>query len=109
MYSRFYQERDAFDSPFLWNWDTSDCLIIDDVNPGLPVTKDIVEPSEFLNFVEHDVHGDRNKEILRSKKVIWVMGENQASTQKQINDWQDVIRSIGVDPVDTQIIDLTQA
>lgn len=105
----FYQSENEFDSPLLWDWSSSDCLIIDDINPGLPMTKDIVEPKEFLSFMDDETYGNRNKEILRKKKVIWVMGENHSTKAKQLNDWQNVIQSIGVSPENIVVVDLTNA
>ena len=73
------------------------------------MTKDIVQPKEFLGFVEHETHGDRNKSILNKKKVIWVMGENQSTTIEQIVEWQDIVQSIGVAPANIHVVDLTKA
>jgi hypothetical protein len=109
LFPRFFQESDAFDSPFLWNWSDCDCLVVDDINPGLPMTIDLVSPSAFLAFVEHDTFGERNKEILNSRKVIWVMGEILTGTKEHINNWQSVLRTLGVDENNIVVVDLTDA
>lgn len=108
LYCRFYQADNEFDSPFLWNWSTSDCLIIDDINPGLPMTTDIVEPSDFMSYVEHAPYTERNKQVLSGKKVIWVMGENESGTKEQISNWKDLLERIGVHPSNMTVVDLTQ-
>ncbi len=84
LFSLFYQplknEKD------IWFWRNASLLIIDDINPGLPLPKkDIINTVDFedrlnTNFVE------TNKQDLRNKKVIWVLGNADSSSKKKA-DW----------------------
>jgi hypothetical protein len=107
LYTHFYQ--DEFDAPFLWDWSNCDCLVIDDINPGLPMTNDLVTPTDLFNFIDHPTHGDRNKQILRSKKVVWVLGENHQNHQAHVKNWEDLVKKIGVKESHIAIVDLTKA
>lgn len=108
LYSKFYQPEEAYRSDNLWDWHNCDCLIIDDINSGLPVITDQITPKEFLEYATNSAYGDRNKRILNSKKVIWVLGEVLEETNKGSENWPSIIQALGVEADSLLTIDLQQ-
>ena len=98
------------DSPisekFSWNWQEAELLIIDDINPSHSNINEVITPDEFLQKI-NDLHGDRNRKCLREKKVIWMLGNENAGYAEQIV-WQQMLVKIGVDPTNIIIINLSE-
>jgi len=84
----------------LWTWRNSSLLIIDDINPGDPIKIDLVTPELFLKFIDtsfgHSIEpNEKNREILRTKNVIWVMG-NKDPENNLLDQWRHMLNQIGV-------------
>ncbi|MBK8805813.1 MAG: hypothetical protein IPO21_03820 [Bacteroidales bacterium] len=59
----------------LWTWRKSECLVIDDVNPGNPF-QDVVTPEFIRTALEkNESLKNENYSALSNKTVIWVVGE----------------------------------
>ncbi|WPV67782.1 hypothetical protein [Chitinophaga sp. LS1] len=75
------------EDPNLWTWRTTSLLVIDDINPGQPIPKDIVTAYQFMEFMEND----GNRHALKNKNVIWILGDDAT-----YSEWQQMLHTIGV-------------
>lgn len=80
----------------LWNWRQSSVLIIDDINPAQPMASEGLTAAAFLHHIKHQEFEGLNKESLRNKNVIWVLGSCKA-TQEQA-EWQAMLEGLGIAP-----------
>lgn len=83
----------------IWTWRTTSLLVIDDINPGHPITQDIVSASQFLSYATHET----NRRALKNKNVIWILG-NRAN----YGEWRRMLGAIGVKEENITAIDLPQ-
>ncbi len=90
----------------LWTWQHASLLIIDDINPGLPVKSNLVTPQDFYNFLDNNLQSETNKKTLKGSSVIWVLG-NQEMDNCKVNNWIDLLQKIGVNTNDISSIDLS--
>jgi hypothetical protein len=91
-----------------WSWRKSSVLIIDDINPGYPITEDFISPERFLEIINTpiiDGYENQNSKELASKNVIWVMG-NEKPQSFHLDNWKEMLTTIGVAEDKISIIDL---
>ena len=69
-------------------------MVIDDINPGKPVRKDIIDAQTFLMLLDNYSRSETNREIMRSKNVIWVLGEETRAPYAEL--WKKMLLSIGI-------------
>jgi hypothetical protein len=100
LYCMFHEQNASADA--LWIWRNTEVLVIDDINPGGPIKEELVSPEKFLQFL--DTVND-NREAIRSRSVIWVLG-NQDSSEALRNKWSALLETIGVRGEDVLSIDL---
>jgi hypothetical protein len=96
-FERFYRDKLSEDSEshkFLWHWHEADVLIIDDINPSHAKIKDVITPDDFFEKI-NDNNGDRNKNLLNRKKVIWMLGDETTDDAVK-TAWQEMLIKIGV-------------
>jgi hypothetical protein len=104
LYSLFGQKDPDPTSPIrLWTWRESSTLIIDDINPGLPVKEEIMSAASFQNYLLDPLYGAENKEAIISKNTIWVLGTSGLHEQE---DWKKMLVSLGVSVNDMIVVDL---
>lgn len=96
LYSMFVESADPppkIDS--LWGWRGSSVLVIDDINPGDPITKEIVDATTFLEFLNAAFPEINNRIAIKQKKVIWVLGTLDPDG-KILESWKEMLKAIGV-------------
>jgi hypothetical protein len=94
LFSLFFMPDDA--ATKLWTWRNSDVLVIDDVNPGRPITREIIDAASFLQFIDTNSElNDANRKNLCGQKVIWVSGTPDAG-ENAVQNWQNLLLKIGV-------------
>ena len=93
----------------LWNWRNADCLVIDDLNTGLPHSGELISPSCFLQHMQEGNYAAQNIEALQQMNTVWVLGDIvSVSAQKLQNSWQQMLMEMGI-PADKILhIDLSQ-
>ncbi len=95
LYSMFYPlEKNEHQ---IWSWKESEYLVIDDINPGDPIKKNIVSSEDFLKFI--DASKDKNmlnREVLKNKNIIWVMGNEYISDKGCYSSWVLMLNKLGV-------------
>jgi len=109
LYCMFFEseEQQFTGTKIPWNWRDTSLLIIDDINPGQPIMKDIVSAEEFLNIVDTFLdRNDTNRTLIRSKQVIWVLG-NENREAAHLN-WQGMLEKIDVEKKDILCIRLSE-
>ncbi|PCJ66813.1 MAG: ATP-binding protein [Bacteroidetes bacterium] len=90
----FYPERSLTYETSFWTWREAEYLVIDDINPGLPVS-DIVNPSNFLHLIDtYSAKNVNNRRELRTKNIIWILGKDHKGL------WNDMLIEIGVNEKD---------
>lgn len=85
LFTLFFEEKQEKEE---WQWHNCEYLIIDDINPGDPVEKDIVSTEDFLSFIlgQNPKRNDiENRNSIRNKNVIWVLGNT--SDKRLENEW----------------------
>lgn len=83
-------------SPGSWAWHDSSLLIIDDINPGGLIKKDILRAPLFYELLDNPEYGPFNKEHLKRMNTIWVMGNEEALEQHE-ERWEHLFQQIGID------------
>lgn len=89
-----------------WNWQEAGLLVIDDINPSHAEIKEVITAADFYEKINND-HHERNKKILREKKVIWMLGNEIKGNMVQ-KEWEDMLANIGVDRSNIIIINLSK-
>lgn len=84
----------------LWGWRDCSFLVIDDFNPGYPIREELITPQEFLEWLNAGTPVDVNKQLIREKNVIWVMGSTTP-------EWQGMLSAIGVPENKVFVVNLT--
>jgi hypothetical protein len=77
-----------------WNWHQSSVIVIDDINPSHADIKNIIEPEEFLRIMKCQ-YWESNKNLLRQKKVIWMLGKDDDENVEKTK-WTNMLLDIGV-------------
>jgi hypothetical protein len=93
----------------IWSWKESEYMVIDDINPGDPIKKNIVNSKKFLNFI--DTSKDKNilnREILKNKNIIWVMGNEYISDKEYYSSWVLMLNELGVNNEKIESINLSK-
>ena len=95
LFTSFFEEK--YHSEY-WQWHNCEYLVIDDINPGDPIEKDIVSPEEFLSFLDgvnpRKSIGGSNRNVLVTKNVIWVLGND---SNKRIQSlWKNMLLELNV-------------
>jgi hypothetical protein len=91
LYPMFYEEETVVQMHELWNWRKASFLLIDDINPGNPITNEIVTPQTFLSFVDAvNANNSNNRATLTNKNIIWVLGNDD------FTNWQNMLLQMGV-------------
>ena len=106
LYSSFLEEDDVKPgSHLIWSWKETDYLIIDDINAGGEI-EDLVSPKKFLSYI--DVYLQRNRNIIKNKNIIWILGNENTKEFSFQNSWVSMLKSTGVDPKKITSINLTK-
>jgi hypothetical protein len=109
LYSMFYDEPIPLSGSYqhYWNWRHCSLLIIDDINPGSPIENDLIQPDQLLSIIRNSPYCQANLDALKSKDVIWVMG-NRGSYETRTIPWVDMLKSIGISPDNISKINLME-
>lgn len=100
LYSLFYCNLKNID--LHWTWKEADNLIIDDIKPDK--LKHITN-SDFLQYVDKFSNVNKeNRNHLKNKNVIWVLGDCLDSKKEQ---WKDLLKEIGVPSNKIKTIDIS--
>jgi hypothetical protein len=102
LYCMFHESEVKTDA--LWFWRNTEILVIDDINPGGPIKEDLVGPEKFLQYLDAV---NVNREVIRSRSVIWVLG-NHDSSETLRNKWSALLETIGVRGEDVLSINLAR-
>ena len=78
----------------LWSWLSTDFLLIDDINPGVPVSSNKYTALETIEYINSSLYGSRNISTLISKNVAWVVGECEKN--ESVSDWIEMLKKMGV-------------
>ena len=99
MFNYFFKdEGDVLESHEIWNWETVDFLMIDDINPSEPIQDELISPTKLLSFIDTlKLENKKNRKILKNKNIIWILGSNQALDGKKTNKWKEMLQHIGVE------------
>lgn len=106
----FYDLENAVGSAqTLWGWRDCSLLVIDDCNPGDPVPDDLIHPHTFLQWLDAagPVEECINRQLIRDKNVIWVMGSARTG-KDSLSHWQQMLAEIGVAPENRLAVNLSQ-
>lgn len=102
-----YEAEDSRDSHLTnWNWEEAELLIIDDINPSHSNIKEVITPDEFFEKITAR-YGEENKKLLREKKVIWMLGNEEADGSVKRN-WEEMLVRIGLDRNNIIPVNLTK-
>ncbi len=90
----------------LWSWQHASLLIIDDINPGLPVSSNLISTQDFYGFLNNQLQSATNKKALKENAVIWVLGNQDINKTKE-NSWVDLLLQIGINSNNISSINLS--
>lgn len=98
LFSLFFEEDADLSNPKLldlWTWRKASLLIIDDINPGLPIPSNLINCDDFYTFLNNQLHGEENKKVLLKTNIIWVLGNSELTDFKQEN-WVSFLQQLGI-------------
>lgn len=96
LYSRFFEPVERPDRGLpLWDWRSCTTLVIDDINPGEPIKKDIVSPADFMQFLNTYTSNPDNCKTLASANVIWIMGTEMSPAAIDAT-WHKMLLDLGI-------------
>ena len=106
LYSLFYTtEKNEHQ---IWSWIESEYLVIDDINPGDPIKQNIVSSEDFLKFIDTSKNKNIwNREVLKNKNIIWVMGNEYISDKECYSSWVLMLNELGVNNAQIKSINLS--
>jgi hypothetical protein len=101
LYSDFFDSNSSD-----WSWRKCDVLVIDDINPGDPITHELVAAMEFLNMLDqYQAPHETNRSAIKNTAVIWILG-NQSHTRNYRASWEKMIQEqLGVTHYKTIVLD----
>lgn len=101
LYSDFFD-----DSASDWSWRNCDVLVIDDINPGDPITHELVAAMEFLNMLDrYQAPNITNRTVFKNTAVIWILG-NQSQQRHYQESWKKMIQEqLGVRDCSSIVLD----
>lgn len=81
----------------IWGWRTSHCLVIDDINTGLPGTSELISAEAFLKYAQSGNYGTENINALKQLNVIWVLGDVAGvGAMKLQTTWTQMLHQLGI-------------
>jgi hypothetical protein len=89
----------------IWSWRNSSLLIVDDINPGNPISTIFMSPQNILEIINTPVDGNpnTNKEDLKNKNVVWVLGDEALNNP---GGWQKMLLDLGIQKTKIRAIGL---
>ncbi len=89
-----------------WSWRNCDVLVIDDINPGDPITHELVAALEFLHMLDqYQAPHLENRAVFKNTAVIWILG-NQSNTRNYRASWEKMIQDhLGVTQYTSLVLD----
>lgn len=88
----FYMDDNSLkqDVKSYWSWREAGILVIDDLNPGEPITNECITPQLFWDSLTASPYSDENLRALKKHSVIWILGNQNKSADFQ-SDWYDLL------------------
>lgn len=103
----FSDTDDVLEDHEIWNWQTTDFLMIDDINPSEPIQDELISPVKLLSFIDTlKPINKKNREILKNKNIIWVLGSRQNIEENSKDKWKDLLLNIGIEEQKIMTINL---
>lgn len=110
LFEEFYNDSKEKIHHSIWNWKDVDYLIIDDINPGHPISEELVSPEQFLSFIDTGLSINKeNREVLKNKNIIWVLGNKEKNESLNKNPWIQMVEGIGVHSNNIEAINLIRS
>ncbi len=109
LFSLFFEENEDLQtskSLNLWSWRQASLIIIDDINPGLPVAGSVINCEEFYSFLNNRSLSEANKKALTKNSVIWVLGNNEP-TDTKAEKWHQFLQQLGIEPSNNTSVNLS--
>ncbi|WP_026776663.1 ATP-binding protein [Polaribacter sp. Hel_I_88] len=93
----FNDENDVLEEHEIWNWKTTNFLMIDDINPSEPIQDELISPKILLSFIDTlQPINKANRDILKNKNIIWVLGNKQPLKINYEDSWKNMLLEIGI-------------
>ncbi len=98
-----FHNSEQVNNELLWTWDNCKYLIIDDISPD---NFNAITHEQFLKLMDTltDDKESKNREILKQKNVVWVLGVNKEDEQEE---WSQLPKAIGVPEEKISIVNLS--
>ncbi len=110
LYSLFFGRDLAYPrDETIWNWKQSELLVIDEINPGRPIFKSLISPTRFLKFIDRfkrRIPRNNNRDVLKNKFVIWIIGNSKFNRQN-VENWKSMVEKLGLNNDQILTIDLS--
>jgi len=81
----------------IWGWRKAHCVVIDDINTGLPGASELISPETFLKHMQSGNYGTANKNAFKQLNVIWVLGDvSSIGVMALQSTWKHMLSQLGV-------------
>ena len=91
----FKDEGDILETHEIWDWQTVQFLMIDDINPTEPIQNELINPDILLSFIDTLTPiNTKNRALLKSKNVVWVLGSKLSDDEEK--RWIQLLQNIGI-------------
>lgn len=94
----------------LWNWRKADCLVIDDLNTGLPHSGELISPAVFMQHMNEGNYAAENLDALQKLNTIWVLGDIASVSARNLQiSWQQMLVGMDIPPDKILYVDLSRS
>lgn len=94
----------------IWGWRKAYCLVIDDINTGLPGAEELISPEIFLQHVQSGSYTTENINALKELNVIWVLGDvSSVGVMTLSSTWKTILHQWGIVPENITHIHLSRS
>lgn len=101
----FKEERDILETHEIWNWQSVQFLMIDDINPTEPIQDELINPDLLLSFIDTlTPMNKKNRKLLKNKNIIWVLGNKLSNEEGK--KWMKLLQNIGISEDKITVINL---
>jgi hypothetical protein len=97
MFNSFFDDENNTKDYEIWNWRTTDFLMIDDINPSEPIEDQLISPEKLLSFIDtQKPENIKNRVLIKNKNIIWVLGNKQTLDKNHKDKWKQMLLEIGI-------------
>lgn len=77
-----------------WSWKNAELIIVDDINPGTPITSEVINLAHFETLILNSPNNNDFFNVLKNGKSIWVFGNYEGLNEGK--KWEEMLLKFGL-------------